>query len=205
MRSTRPAVIAHHVQLAMHLGGLTMDAYAADVARLYEERTPRHERALKFHELERGGDAYAMLRANAQIVRRHLAPPGADGNIRCAAELEEALVLALPEPYQRECLRELAERYGMLCVRLPAPTSDGSEHMRRTADLFVETGNAVRAIAPMLVDGCITEADRPLAEMARGELRDVIGAAETLIAQIDAIDAPAGGAPSWSPRRAATG
>lgn len=177
MRNTRAAVVSHHVELALRhrtAGGgtrLALETYACDVVGLYEQRTPLHSRHLQFH--GGGRDPYADMRANAQLVRRML---GDEAPVRMPAELEEALVLALPEPFRAECLRELCDRYGLLAVRKPPMAGDMTGALRQPAALLREVGEALEALAPVLADGKVSrEDDGPQLRTLLAELDDVIG------------------------------
>ena len=118
MKTTRDQVIAHHVNMALrHCAAVTRESFADEVVDLYHQRTPLALRGIQFHAVEKGGDPYAVQRANAQLLFRML-----QGPVRLAAELEEAVVLALPQPYQGACLSDLAARYGLLATPMPAWT-----------------------------------------------------------------------------------
>lgn len=174
----RDLVIRHHVELAArHAVGF--EAYAQTVADTYLERTAEHERGVPFRAA--GRDPYAAMRHNAQIVRRMLRM--AEPPTRMPVEAEEAFVLALPEPFRTECLRELAHRVGLLAT----PVRDGDcriAALRAPADLMRTTADAIDAIAPMLADNVIGPDDAPLAGRALAALRGVQGTAQSLIEQI---------------------
>lgn len=117
MRESRSAVITHHVRAALQHSGLSERVYACAVADSYRERTPLQARSVEFHA---GGCYDADARSNAQLLRRML-----DGQVRMPIDLEEPLVLSLPEPFRSACLRELAARTGHLAAPLPATTGAG--------------------------------------------------------------------------------
>lgn len=62
------------------------------------------------------GDAlFAALKNNGQIVRRFM-----DGTVKSfPCDLEDAWVMALPEPYRSDCERDLARRRGRFSIALP--------------------------------------------------------------------------------------
>ncbi|HZP85889.1 MAG TPA: hypothetical protein VFB54_03650 [Burkholderiales bacterium] len=167
MNETRPQTVIHHVTLAL-ARGLTMRSYAADVARLYNERTPSLARAIEFHETR---DPYADERANAQIVQRFV-----DGRSRLPAEIEEAMVLALPEPYRGECKRDLAARYGDLAA--PIPKESDSAAVADVGLLMKECGLALTELSESFGHGYVTE--KTTARDALNKLTDLIATATTI-------------------------
>lgn len=184
MNRPRDAVIADHVAAAMRHTRLSMETYAQTVADLYHERTPLELRGVRFHEVGRA-DPYRDMRKNAQIVRRYLA-----GELcRMPTELEEALVLALPDPFQAACLRELASRYGLLAAAMPGTVGD--EQVRQVADLMRSAAESIDALAPMLDDGLIDTDDADHAPAALDLLEQLQGRVVTLTALIRARAIPA--------------
>lgn len=71
-------------------------------------------------------------------------------------ELEEAWVLALPEPWQEKALQELAARYGLLAAKAPEATSSIASLGAATEDF----GKFIAAMSPIVSDGRIDEHDR---------------------------------------------
>ena len=163
MRESRSDVIAHHIRLALHRSTLTERLMGQAVADLYMQRTPLHARTIEFHNSR---DPYADEKANAQIVRRML-----DGSVRMPVDVEEALVLCLPQPFQRQCVTELAARTGHLAAELPADSGVGQ--LVHAAHLMRAAAEAVAALAPMYEDGVLDASDRAHADHALAELADV--------------------------------
>lgn len=120
MRERRCDVIRAHWEMAVRMSGETIESLAARAVDLYHERTPLHARRIDFQLL--GRDPYVARLANALHMRRFLGL--SQSATRLPAELEEALVLALPDAFRRECLKELAARYGLMAAA--APTPDGN-------------------------------------------------------------------------------
>jgi hypothetical protein len=150
------------------------------VVSLYDTRTPLAARHVPFH---RTADVYADQKANAQLLRRMLS---IDALVRMPVELEEALVLALPEPMRTECLRELADRYGLLAAPKPCGT-----RIRPVvpAGILRETGEAVIALAQVIDQDAPRLADL---QRAASELIDVIAHCTSAREQIlDAANAMA--------------
>lgn len=174
LRETRDLVIARHVRLALDNSTLTEETYADDVRQVYEARTPEHLRRVPFERHTAGGDPYKVLRANAQTVRRQL-----DGHtVRMAAELEEALVLALPQPFRRACMVELAGRYGLLAVEQPAACGPGA--IDQMGHLASDFGRCITALAATIGDGHLCAGDAAGAGVVIRELDEVIARAKTL-------------------------
>lgn len=141
---------------------------------------PQPLRSVKFHA---SGDAYAVTRANSQILRRFMT-----GEARLPADLEESWVAALvalaPEAGAR-LKSELAQRYGFLAAPIPrAGEPAGPEGLAR---FLLESGQMTTAVAKMIATkGGIGPEDLPLAGEALQELHDVMSAATALKAQIHA-------------------
>jgi hypothetical protein len=175
LREPRAATITAAVTTALRAHKpLTESAYADAVVTLYHERTALHERAVEFR-VGATAEAYeAAARLNAQTVKRML-----KGDVRLPVDLEEAMVLALPEPERRRCLAELADRYGLLAIPKPCADIDGQALM--LSDFCREFGEAMQRIAPMLADLVIDERDRAEAPAAIKELQDVVTTATALI------------------------
>ena len=176
----RSETIARHVREALATDGrLTERSYAEAVMHAYHAAVPLHLRRVPFELGATAEQVERAQRANAQAIHRFL-----NGETRMPVDLEEALVDALPQALRDRCIRALAARGGMLAV--PMPTACGMEQMQRTAGLLHGAGDAVAAIAPMLADGVINQADRPHAATALEQLQRVITTATALHAQITA-------------------
>lgn len=177
MRDRRDDVIRHHVDMAARHSGETIESIAARAVDLYEARTPLHARHIPF--MPRGRNPYEAQRTNALHVRRFLGL--SQPATRMPVEFEEAIVLALPEPFRGECLRELADRVGLLAAKAPDPAASV---LCAPADLMRECAEVITALAPALVDGSYTADDLPAIRAAAGALADVQGAVASLMAQL---------------------
>lgn len=176
MPDTRSDVICRHVQTALrHAGGLTRESFADAVVLLYHERTPFHLRGVQFHPFDRDADVYAVQRANAQLLFRML---DTNSNVRLASEIEESVVLSLPQPYRGECLRELAHRYGLMAVPLPAP--QGGDRVVQVGEFAGAFGGCLLALAQTLGDGHLDADDAANAPRAVKELDELIALATSL-------------------------
>lgn len=183
MRSSRTAAIATHVEHALRHARLSSETYADEVRRQYHERTPEAARVVQFQNPDGADDPYRALRHNAQTVRRYLGL--CEQPIRLLADLEEAMVLALPEPYRSECLRELAARYGLLAARMPGVERGGAA--LSLADLMRETAEVVEAVAPLVADGLVDSFDgHSQITCALQQLSDLEAACAAQRAQLEA-------------------
>lgn len=164
----RQAVVFDHTLRMLRAGLTNQRSFAMEVADRYLDMTAEDERDVPFR-ITRGGDGDADKKHNGQILGRYL-----DGKVKSMpANLEDAWVLSLPEPYRSECERDLARRRGMLAV--PMPTDDGLQVVS-VATLFQEYGELVAAIAPAVADGKFGPEDRPHAHKIEVKGDDVIAA-----------------------------
>jgi hypothetical protein len=170
VRETRAQVIAEHVTFALTRSALTERTYAQAVADLYHERTPLHARTVPF---QHSKDPYADSEANRQTVKRML-----DGRVRMAVDVEEALVLALPQPYRDHALTELSARLGLLAVHCPSHLAAGQQH--QVGELLKHVGESMQRLAPLLEDGVIDARDAAYADSALRELDVLLGQVVTL-------------------------
>jgi hypothetical protein len=99
-----------------------------------------------------GSDSDA--RHNAQILRRYM-----DGTLKAMpADLEDAWVLALPEPYRSECEQALARRRGRLSIVLPS--CDGGEDAAALSQVMQHTGEMCASWGRSVADGRIDARER---------------------------------------------
>lgn len=162
----RSAVLVHHVRFALRNSSLKMSALAADIVDHYHRTVPLRSRTVHFH---LGGDPYSDAEANEQIVARALF---AD-SVRMPVDLEESVVLSLPEPFRSALQRDLAARLGLLAA--PLPRSDGARRDATTSDLLRETGELLTQLSTILADGRVDAKDMPHVARALHEVLDVQG------------------------------
>lgn len=143
-------------------------SFAMAVAEKYLALTAPDVRTVPFR---LGDDLASDVRNNAQILRRYM-----DGTVKSLpADLIDAWVLSLPEPYRGDCERALARRRSLLPVKQVA--SDEAAQAVGLSELASEFGKLLEAIAPALADGQITEADLPYA-------RQILNKSDALIAAV---------------------
>lgn len=174
MNDSRTKTIVLYMQSFFHETGRSMESFADDVVRWYAANVRAEHRTVEFHS---GGDAYARLRANGQIVNRFLT-----GTLRLPVDLEEALIFALPADIRRELLRELAQRVGLMAA--PLPDASGRHDVEQVGVLVREFGEAVAALGPVLGDGRIGADDAPHLRAAVREVEELIEQATALRARL---------------------
>lgn len=146
-------------------------SFAMIVADRYLSLTAPDVRSVPFR---LGDDLAADMRNNAQILRRYM-----DGTVKALpADLVDAWVLSLPEPYRSDCERALARRRCLLPVKQVA--SDETARAVGLSELASEFGQLLEAMAPALADGQITDADLPFA-------RQILDKSDALIAAVLAV------------------
>ncbi|MBD9368839.1 hypothetical protein [Xanthomonas sp. XNM01] len=154
-------------------------SFAVEVAERYLAMTSPSARAVPFKTSET--DPAAAMRHNGQILRRYL-----DGAVKTLpADLVDAWVLALPDPYRCECERDLARRRGLLAVRAIDAGDVGAA--ASLADLAVHFAELMRALAPAMADGVINEADLPHVRAALNESDDLITAVVSIRRPLQAL------------------
>lgn len=176
---TRTEVIGRYVFRLTRETRTSLEDYSEMVLRMWLQRTPESARSDDFH---MGSDVLKRMAANTQKIRRWFNPQVA---ARPSIDVEEALVMALPQPYRAECKQALAARYGGLFWQLP----DGAQPSIECASaLLAASGEALTALAPAFAnDRKIDENDDPAVLLkARAELLDVQAVVLSFVASIDA-------------------
>jgi hypothetical protein len=139
----RQAVV--HAYTRRMLDETAMDAttFAMRVAEIYVDTTAPDVRQVKLR-LGEGAELIRAMENNGQILRRYM-----DGTVKVLpADLEDAWVLALPEPYRSDCERDLARRRGRYSFELPSATA-GEDYtsigrvMEQAGELCSEWGRSV--------------------------------------------------------------
>lgn len=180
----RSAILYAHTRRMLDTSALCVRKFAMRVAEQYMQLVAPDQRQAKFRWGVTMEDVVRAEVHNAQILSRYM-----DGTVKVLpADLEDAWVLALPEPYRHDCERDLCRRRDMLPVRIPGETE--AAQMVSLASLMGEYGQLLQAIAPALTDGQIDAADRPHLTKIVNEADDVIAAVMALRRQAQrAIDA----------------
>ena len=183
----RSEVIFRHVRRMVRETGVSIEDYSEDVLRVWLERTPVGARAADFRE---AGPVYDRMGSNGQKIRRWMNPEVA---ARPSVDVEEPLVYALAEPYRADCRRDLARRYALLDVALPAePENDHVTDIAAMGDVAMEFGELMRSLASILDDGVIDAADAPRVPHAVEECEKLI--AKAMVVRLHLQRALPGGA-----------
>lgn len=165
----RQSVIYAYTRKMLDDTACNYTTFAMMVADAYLAMTAPDVRQVKLRTGE-GADLIKAMDNNAQIIRRYM-----DGTVKTLpADLEDAWVMSLPDPYRSDCERDLARRRGVLPVKL-ASTTEASEAMG-IATLAAEFGQLLAALAPALADRRIDEADLPHARKILDESDDLLSA-----------------------------
>lgn len=172
----RQAVIYAATERMLRETGTNRRSFAMAVAERYLQITPEDDRTHAFR-ITAGGRVEDDKKHNGQILGRYL-----DGTLKSLpADLEDAWLLALPEPYRSDCERDLALRRGLLAIALP----EGGFSVASVTQVFGEYAQLVQALAPALADGRLGPEDRKHAASIKREGHDVIAAIIALMREVD--------------------
>lgn len=170
----RQAVIYAHTRRMLDSSALCVRKFALRVAEQYMALVAPDLRQAKFRRGVTLDDLCKAEKHNAQILGRYM-----DGTLKVLpADLEDAWVLALPEPYRGECERDLAARRGRVSFELP----DNALGVDAAAmgKLFKQFGELCETLGPALADGVLDADDRPQLPRIVKEANDVIAATLSL-------------------------
>lgn len=175
----RQSVIYGYTRRMLDETATNANSFAMVVAEIYLEIVAPDVRQVNLR-LGEGAALGRAMDANGQILRRYM-----DGTVKVLpADLEDAWVMALPEPYRSDCERDLARRRGHLCVRLEMGEASA---VSGVGQLSTEFGELLSAIAPALADGRINEADRVHALQILNKSDDLISAVLSVRRSITAL------------------
>lgn len=174
----RQRIVYDFTERMLRETGSNRRSFAMAVAEQYLVRTAEDDRTHAFR-ITQGGKVEDDKKHNGQILGRYL-----DGTLKSLpADLEDAWVCALPQPYRDECERALALRRGMLSVRMPA--GDGLS-VASVSRLCQEYGQLMEALGPALANGVLGPEDQQHVPRIKREGRDLIAAVLALDAELDA-------------------
>ena len=157
--------------------GSNRRSFAMEVAERYLATTAEDDRAQAFR-ITLGGKVEDDKKHNGQILGRYL-----DGTVKSMpADLEDAWVCALPQPYRDDCERALALRRGMLAVRMPTgdPVTVAS-----VSAMCQDYAQLMASIAPALANGQLGPEDRAHVAGMKREGRDMIASVLAFLAEVD--------------------
>lgn len=110
----RQSIVYAYTRRMLDETATNANSFAMAVAERYLTTTAPDVRQVPFR-LGEGDELLEALRANGQTLRRYM-----DGTVKVLpADLEDAWVLSLPEPYRSDCERDLARRRGRYSFDLP--------------------------------------------------------------------------------------
>jgi len=173
----RQSIIYAHTRRMLDGTACNYTSFAMQVAERYLAMTAPDVRQVKLRTGD-GADLIKAMENNAQILRRYM-----DGTVKTLpADLEDAWVLCLSEPYRADCERDLATRRGMLAVPMP---SDAGLQVASVATLVGNYANLLHSVAPAIADGHFGPEDRPYRDQIHASGRDVIAAVIGLSQAVD--------------------
>ncbi len=165
----RQSVVYAYTRRMLDETAINANSFAMAVAEQYLSNVAPDVRSVPF-KLGEGDDLIRALKANGQILRRFM-----DGTVKALpADVEDAWVMALSEPYRSDCERDLAQRRGRWSMRQVDATESGQ--MIGLGELMTEVGKLCESLAPAVADGRIDHADLPHARRILSNSDDVIGA-----------------------------
>lgn len=159
---TRQSVILSYTDQQIRATGQSWEEFSERLTENYLRLVPEASRSLSFRELANDLSVleYRQRKSgNAKLVERYHRE-----QVNFPAELEEAWVATLQEPFRRACVFALCLRYGVLPISIPECAAISS-----IAKVMNEDADAMQASSPIVADNRIDEADRPYAAKAYQE------------------------------------
>ena len=139
----RQTVVFGYTRRMLDETAMNANTFAMAVAERYLASTAPDVRHVPFR-LGEGDELFDAMRANGQTLRRYM-----DGTVKVMpADLEDAWVLSLPEPYRSDCERALARRRGRYSFELP-PDASGEDFaaiakvMKESSEVLAEWGRCI--------------------------------------------------------------
>lgn len=149
----RQSVVTGYTRRMLDETATNANSFAMAVAQRYLETVAPDVRGVPF-KLGEGDALIAAMKANGQTLRRYM-----DGTVKAMpADLEDAWVMALPEPYRSDCERDLARRRGRYSVALPEHLT-GVE-FSSIAEVMKQAGELCAAWGSALGDGQLSESEQ---------------------------------------------
>lgn len=181
---TRSETLARHVVAYLHDRRVSREAFAMAVVEQYHARTPADARTVEF---KVSGDVFATARTNAQRLFRMLDAQFEES--RFPADLEEAVLFALPPSELHGCRADLAARLGLMHV--PLPDLGGSADLAKVSEATREFGEFLVSCAPILADGRVDANDLSHLGEAIRQAEELAAAVLAVKAQFEAVRAAA--------------
>lgn len=176
---TRSQLIGELVTSAVNTTRMTWHAYVDAVVQHYHARTDVADRVLQFHVAGTADQVEAFARLNTQTIRRMLG-----GEHKLIADIEDALIAALPTEWRARLLTALLDRHDLLLAPKPPAHDQAAGQLTSACALMRKTADAVQAIAPILEDGVVNACDSPLFVPALDAVNKLMGACVTINTQL---------------------
>jgi hypothetical protein len=162
----RQSVVYAYTRRMLDETAMNANSFAMKVAERYLAMVAPDVRQVPF-KLGDGDALFDAMKANGQTLRRYM-----DGTVKVMpADLEDAWVLSLPEPYRSDCERDLARRRGRYSFELPASAT--SEDFAAIGDVMKQAGELVSEWGKSVADGHL---DADELKKIENESDDVIAA-----------------------------
>jgi hypothetical protein len=170
-REPRSRTLLRHTRQAIKDGRLKVLPFSEAVSARYLADVQPEDRAINLREDgETADSALKAKKANHQIIDRFL-----DGTVKTfPADLEDAWVASLPQPYRQRCERELSARRGFVPVVEPKACDAPAQQAGELSDLLREVGETTARLAPIFADGTVDSNDLPHIVPALEELGDLL-------------------------------
>jgi hypothetical protein len=162
----RQSVIYGYTRRMLDETATNANSFAMVVAEKYLAMVAPDVRCVPFR-LGDGDELLKAMKNNAQILRRFM-----DNTVKTLpADLEDAWVMAMPEPYRSDCERDLAQRRGRVTFALSESMS--GEEYGAMGEVLSQVGELSSEWGKALADGTLTGAE---AQRINGECVDVVAA-----------------------------
>lgn len=162
----RQSVIYAYTRRMLDETAMDATAFAMRIAEIYVDTTAPDVRQVKLR-LGEGAELIRAMENNGQIIRRYM-----DGTVKTLpADVEDAWVQAMLDPYRGDCERDLARRRGRYSFAIPETLS--GEDCGAIGEVLAQAGELVTEWGKALTDGELSEAE---AQRVCSEGDDVIAA-----------------------------
>ncbi|MBV7434519.1 hypothetical protein KRX19_05705 [Cardiobacteriaceae bacterium TAE3-ERU3] len=114
---SRPKLIEQHISAYLRETGTSQQSFAANVVEQYHATVPEAQRCIEFSTRD---DVFERTKRDAEKVMRYLD----GGSCRLPVEIEDALILALPDDRRCALLYALNQRLGCITVGIGQASND---------------------------------------------------------------------------------
>lgn len=167
--ATRQDVLVFHLERAVAETSMSYEDFAEAFAQAYVDLVPADARSVAMAPPDRkvlDEEQNVPLAASRRVTRElgklvTRAKRYRDGEIRIPADLEEAWVAALPEPYRKRCRDALVKRHGCIPAEMPAKTREMAD-ADALGRICYSTAQTIRDMGVALSDGRFDQKDASL-------------------------------------------